>query len=119
MSARRHRSTPLRVRITRDGVLTIEIGIETLAVAALASPFAEELANEFASDRGVSPGETRPDELYRIANPRGFAGEVRAALTEEREDGSSLLTDVIDAAIRKAYEDGSEWWVDAGEDANE
>lgn len=41
------------------------------------------------------------------------------ALTEEAEDGSSLLARVLDEASRKAIEDGSEHFVDIAEEARE
>ena len=85
MSKRRHKS--LSAKVTRDGVLTIEIGIDVNAHSALYSPFACELVD------------------------RGFALDVKRALTDEREDGSSLLTDMLDAAARKAVEDGSEFFM--------
>lgn len=96
-------------------MLTVEIGIDTLACAALCSDFAWECADE----RTGRPGMTRPDKLFKISNPRGFAADVARELTDEAEDGSSLLTKVIDAACQKAVEEGSEWWIGTGEDVNE
>ncbi len=103
---------PLSARVTRSGILTIGIGVNVLAVSALASPFAWKLADEFASDRGVQPGEMNPSDLYSIANAQRFAVEVKNALTAEREDGSSMLTDLLDSAFQRAYEDGSDNWED-------
>lgn len=53
------------------------------------------------------------------SDPRGFAIDVVDALTEEAEDGSSLLARVLDEASRKAIEDGSEHFVDIAEEARE
>lgn len=104
---RSRRNKPLSVKVTRDGVLMIEIGIDVNADAALASPFAWEMTDELTG----RPGETRPEALYEVTSPRQFALEVKSALLEEREDGSSLLTDVLDAAVKKAIEDGSLYFV--------
>lgn len=102
------RDKPLTVRVTRDGVLTIEIGIDVLAFSALRSPFAWEMAD----DKTGRPGETWPHEMYSISSPRGFAADVKCELMAEKEDGSSVLSDAIDAAIRKAIEEGSIYWHD-------
>lgn len=106
--SKRGRHEPLSVRVTRDGVLTIEIGIDVNAFAALCSEFAWRCADE----KTGRPGETRPDALYKVTSARGFAREVGAALLEEAEDGSSLLTRVLDDASRKAIEDGSQYWME-------
>jgi hypothetical protein len=95
------KNTPLRVTVKRN-VLTIEIGVETLAHCALRSPFAYEL---------MGPEQHRPDTKYAIVNSGAFAHDVRRSLLDEAEDGSSLLTNVLDAAIRDAIEEGSEWFV--------
>jgi hypothetical protein len=98
VSKRRHK--PLSVKVTRDGVLTIEIGVETLAQAALGAPFAWD----------ESGG--RPDERYRITDAKGFALDVKRELLDEAEDGSSPLTNFIDKACEHAVDDGSEFWTD-------
>lgn len=104
---KRRASAPLKVCVTRDGVLSITLGIDTLAHAALASPFADQMTDE----RTGRPGRVMPGEVYVVTDKRGFAGEIMAALTDEAEDGSSLLTNVIDAAVRKAIEDGAEYFI--------
>ena len=90
--------------VVKGGVLTITIGVDTLAFSTLASPFAWEMADR----DGGEPCQIDPATLYRIDDPFGFATEVRAALLDEREDGSSLLTDLLDGAARRAIEDGAE-----------
>lgn len=104
---RRRRQVPLRAKV-RNGVLTIEIGVDTLSMATLASPYAWEMADE-TTDR---PSTVDPRTLYRVTNAIEFAKEVRLALFDEREDGSSLMTDAIDAATQKAIEDGSLYFAD-------
>lgn len=102
---------PLGVCVTRDGVLTVEIGIETLAFASLCSNYAYECADP------QRTGSCRdPREVFRVSSARGFVREVRAALLAESEDGSSLLTDVLDAAEQLAIEDGSEFWITIGDE---
>lgn len=98
----KRRNKPLSVKITRDGVLTIEIGIETNAYAALHSEYAESLLG--LTDRAKG---RRPDTRFSISNPRGFAFDVKRELLREAEDGSSLLTKLFDEATRNAIEDGS------------
>ena len=103
------KDTPLAVHVSRDGVLTIRIGVNVLAHATLRSPFAWRMADERNPER---PGTVQPDELFKITNARGFAIDVKRALQDEREDGSSLLTDWLDAATQKSIEDGAEHFLD-------
>lgn len=105
----KRRNKPLSVKVTRDGVLTIEIGIDTLAHAALRADFAYEIADPV--------GGGRPDKKYKISQPRGFAVEVKSELLDEAEDGSSLLTRVIDAACEQAVEQGSQFFVPIDEES--
>jgi hypothetical protein len=100
---KRRRSRPLAVTVTR-GVLTIEIGVDTLAHAALRSAFVCQMAHEH--------GEVDPATRFKITDARGFADEVKSELLAEEEDGSSLLTDVLDRACQEAIEQGSEFFVD-------
>lgn len=107
------RDLPLTVKVTRDGVLTIEIGIDTLAFATLCSDYVWRLADE---ETG-KPGMTRPDTLFKITDAAGFAREVADALTDEAEDGSSLLSRVLDDAAQKAIEYGAEHFMGINEEA--
>jgi hypothetical protein len=106
---RKPRSRPLTCTVTRDGVLRIEIGVDTLTSAALRSPFAWRLADERNPDK---PGAVDPCSLFAITDARGFADDVIRELLREAEDGSSLLTDLLDKATQKAIEDGSEFFED-------
>ncbi len=104
-SIRNRKHKPLSVKITRDGVLTIEIGIDTNAFATLHSTYAWQL-----TDPKRTGKEQDPRKVFKITSPRGFAADVKRALLEEEEDGSSLLTNVLDAASEKAIEDGSQYF---------
>lgn len=104
---------PLRARVDK-GVLRIEIGVDVLAFAALASPFAWEIAAE---ETGADDSATiDPRTVYIVHDEVEFAREVVRALHDEREDGSSLLTDMLDAATRKAIEDGSQAFATIGDE---
>lgn len=105
----RTRDRPLGVRVTREGVLCIEIGIDTLAFSTLHSPIAYEICGDEASQRDIAA-------RLAITSPRGFARDVKRELLEEAEDGSSLLTKLFDDACREAIEQGSQFFLDAKED---
>lgn len=107
---RKGRDKPLTVKVSR-GLLTIEIGVATCAFAALAAPFAWEMANP------GKPHYTDPRTRYKITSAGGFAVDVCRALTEEAEDGSSLLTKLLDAAAQKAIEDGAEHFMGMEEES--
>lgn len=103
----KHRHKLLNCRVTRDGTLRIEIGVEALAFATLHSGHVW----GWYGDDG-----TEPTNRFRISNAKSFALDVRAALLDEAEDGSNILTRAIDAATEKAIDDGSEHFVDLQED---
>lgn len=90
------KNKPLKCNITRDGVLRIEIGVETLAHAAIRSDFV------------TNPCRSPYGEGFQVTHARAFAHDVRAELTDEDEDGSSILTRALDAALEQAIENGSE-----------
>ena len=46
--------------------------------------------------------------VVKITDVQTFALEVADAINDEAEDGSTLLTRMLDAAIRKAVESGCE-----------
>jgi hypothetical protein len=69
--------------VVEGGVLTISIGVDTLA-------FAD------AERNGLD-----------IINPAGFAEDVARELTKEKEDGSTPLTDLLDEAMENAANNGS------------
>lgn len=99
-----NKNQPLIVKITKDGVLTIEIGVETLAFAALRSNFAYSCADEFCR--------IDPRDKFEISDSYGFATDVCSELQDEAEDGSTLLTVLFDQACSKAIEQGSEFFQD-------
>lgn len=98
--------TPLSV-VIKDGVLSVEIGLDVLAHSSLLSDFAYECADPERTGSGKDPR-----GVFKISDAAGFAEEVRGALLDEAEDGSSLLTRLFDDACQKAVEDGSEHWVE-------
>jgi hypothetical protein len=83
--------------VVRDGVLTITIGVDTLAHAALLGP-----AQEY--DEAIAT--TRP--AWRVTDPEGFAKDMVVALLDEDEEGHSVLTKLLDAAAQVAAESGSD-----------
>lgn len=95
---------PLRVSVSR-GVLTIEIGVDTLASAYLRSDHAWSCANPKSTDGW------KPEDVFRI-KATAFARDVKHELLDEAEDGSSPLTRAIDAACAEAVEQGSDAFVD-------
>lgn len=103
--SKRPKNKELSVKVTRAGVLTIEIGIETLANATLHSDYVYSL---------MGPSQERPDTRFLISNARGFAAEIKRALVDEiGEDGHSILTCALDDAAEKAIEGGSEFFTDS------
>lgn len=94
---------PLAVRLV-DGVLIIEIGVATLATAAINSPTSWQMMGEYPE---------MPETRFSIEEPVSFAQEVKRSLLEELgEDGNSILTNAIDKAIEKTIEDGSQFFLD-------
>ncbi len=105
---RRTPNKPLTVRVSRD-VLTIEIGINTLATAALCSDYAFNL---------MGPSHDRPDARFSIRNKAAFARDVAHELRDELgEDGSTLVTKAIDDACVAAIEQGSAEFIDSEDGA--
>ena len=91
-----HWGKPLAVSVA-DGRLVIEIGIETLAHAVTYADWA-------------NPWSGTHDDYIRtfaITDPVQFAKDVQHAMLSEREDGSTPLSDFIDAASEEAIEQGS------------
>lgn len=91
-----HYGQPLTVSV-RDGKLTIEIGVNTLAHAVSYSDWANEWDDK------------RQDYIrtFAITDAEAFAGEVEHAMLSEREDGSTPLSDFLDKMTEAAIEDGS------------
>lgn len=76
-----------------DGVLGMRVGVKILANAVRYCP-------------DLWDGEDdRPS--YRVTDPAAFAEAVAAEINREGEDGSTLLTRMIDAACLEAIERGT------------
>lgn len=88
---------PLNVFV-ENGVLTIEIGADVLAFAAL-----------HGSDK-----ECRVN-TYVITDSVGLSRDVAREMLNEDEDGSSILTRFLDASINEAIEQGTEHLVPKNE----
>lgn len=57
--------------------------------------------------QGLWDGESGPDDpVVKITDQREFAFAVAEAINHEDEDGSTLLTRMLDEAIMQAVEDG-------------
>jgi hypothetical protein len=84
--------------VSINGELAIRIGTHTLAHACSyaywANPYDDEAGDYF--------------RVFAITDADGFAADVRRAMLNKREDGSSLLSDFIDKAMEAALDDGSE-----------
>lgn len=87
------RNIPLRCRLV-ERVLTIEIGIDILKGAAEHH------------DAFWQP-ETDKYSLV-VKDPERFAKDVLTELLAEGEDGSTMVTKMLDAAIKEAVEQGAE-----------
>jgi len=81
----------------KDGQLVIAIGVQTLAHSASYSDW----ANPY--------DEQREDYIrtFAITDAEQFAKDVQHAMLSEREDGSSPLSDFLDAMMQAALDDGS------------
>lgn len=91
-----HYGRPLEAKIEK-GALVIRIGAQTLAHAVSYADWA-------------NPWDDERDNYIRtfaILDVHEFAKDTIAELLREREDGSSLLSDVLDKASQNAVEDGS------------
>ncbi len=89
---------PLEVKVNK-GVLSISIGIDTLSFC-----FEESEYNNPCQEIGDSYEFVRQ---YKIKDSLEFAKDVRRALLDEREDGSTILTDLLDKACEEAVDQGS------------
>jgi hypothetical protein len=90
------RQEPLNVRVA-DGRLVVSMGIDTLAYALKFAPWAapyNETAHDYLS-------------LYIVTDADELAKDVKRAMLDEAEDGSSPLTNFLDAMTKAAIEDGS------------
>lgn len=84
---------PLRID-SNMGTLSLFVGSELLRFAA-------------ETHQGLWDGESGPDvPVVKITDQREFAFAVAEAINSEDEDGSTLLTRMLDEAIMQAVEDG-------------
>lgn len=96
MKFRNQKDTPLTCEL-RGNKVVIEIGIDIMAFAFEKS----EYNNPF------DEGKNDHIQENSISDKRQFAKDVVYELTDEREDGSSLLADLFDEAEKNAVENGS------------
>jgi len=89
---------PLNVSI-KKGVLTISVGVNTLAYAVAFADWANPCRDVGGRDEYVRD--------FAIIDPEQFAKDVASAMLHEREDGSTPLSDFFDKAAQDAVEDGS------------
>lgn len=79
-----------------DGALIIKIGVNTLAFSAENGPLSD----------NYDP--VKFPEPVKVIDPQKFALDVRFALVDELgEDGSTIVTQMLDRAIEEASENGS------------
>jgi hypothetical protein len=87
---------PLRAEVI-DSAIVIRVGAGTVAWAGGHHP-------EFWDGEAA----TADGPYVKVTDPLAFTREVALALEDEREDGSSILSDALDAAVLKAIGDGCE-----------
>lgn len=90
-----HYGKPLAVKVA-GGKLTIEIGIHTLAHAVAFADW---------SNRYTESGDYV--RTFAISEPEQFAGDIAHAMEDEREDGSTPLSDFLDKMAEAAIDDGA------------
>ena len=81
----------LTVKI-KDNQLVISIGIDTLSYCFEESNINYDGVNE--------------KKLFYVKSKEDFAKDIKLILTNEREDGSTLLTDMLDNSYQEALDDG-------------
>lgn len=85
---------PLTCTITKTGVLLIRVGIGTIK-------FATETNPQMTAEDGETP-------VVTVSDAKVFAHEVCRAMNEESEDGSTLLSRMLDAAVMDAVDNGAQ-----------
>ncbi len=83
---------PLKVEMQR-GVVRLSVGAAVLAFAATNHPYR--------LDEKGTP-------LWKVVDAVKFSEEVVRAMNREAEDGSNLITRMLDQAISDAVDDGAE-----------
>lgn len=84
---------PLRCELV-NGAIEFVIGAKVLAHATNICPALYDAEN----DRG----------RYSVTDPAAFAADVLREINHEKEDGSTILTDLLDKAVERAIEQGAE-----------
>ncbi len=91
------KNTPLSAHIENHDELVIRVGIDVLA-------YAEEDREPFTTyDEKINDFR----KVWSVTDPLEFAKDVLHELLDESEDGSSLLTNVLDMASKNALDQGS------------
>jgi hypothetical protein len=82
----------------KDDELVVRIGIDTLAFAANESdtfkPYDDQVGDWV--------------QKYKVINPIAFAGDIKRAMLDEAEDGSSPLSRFLDKMDDAALDDGAD-----------
>lgn len=89
-----HYGQPLTVKVS-GGKLVIEIGTHVLAYAVACADW----ANSHDGEDYI--------RTFAITDPTQFAADVKHAMLDEREDGSTPLSDFLDKMAEAALDDGS------------
>lgn len=92
-----HYGKPLAVKM-EGGVLTIEIGVHTLAHAVAFADW----SNPFNHDKDENL------RMFAISDPEAFAKDVIRAMLHEDELGASPLSGFLDRVTEAAVDDGAE-----------
>lgn len=95
--AKRNKDKPLNVRVEK-GQIVISIGISTLAFSLHISDDNNPFDNE----------KNDYKRSYKVTDEEEFADEVVHSLQDEREDGSTILTDLLDKAMSDAIDQGAQ-----------
>ena len=94
------RTQPPTKRVFRNGKLTIEIGVETMAFAA------QRLYDEQAFN--ASDGEKEAEADFYVADADEFARSVVRRLEREAEDGTNAIHLLLDTAFNEVAERGED-----------
>ena len=92
----RNKNKTLEVKLEND-VITISIGIDTLAYAAKHAPTGL-FYNKMFNPEGT---------IKRIVDKKEFAEDVVRELQVEEEDGTTMVHEMFDRAINQAIENGT------------
>jgi len=90
------RDKPLKIKIYK-GILSISIGVRTLAHVAEFNPELERYDEE--------SGDTNAP---KVTDHDAFTKEVLAMLRREEEDGTTIVHEMFDKAVEMAIENGAE-----------